>query len=373
MSHDSNLSGANRSLLGIVKNIKKYDIEPIVLIPQWGEFSEELKKNKIKCIISKYYWGYYPATSKGWIYDKVKFILNFYLRNKILNEVKKIQIDIIHINCSVIIDTGLYLSKKLNIPNVIHFREYGKEDHNLSYRFGLKYLMKEINKYGNKIIFISEDLKSKFNKYLNEIPLKNKVVIYNGIEYTQLEIEKNYNEIKRICIFGTISKGKNQMSVIELIPDILKKHPKLELYIYGTGNKYYLKKIKKFILKNNLENNVFMMKAVKDSMKEMEKMNIGIMCSRKEAFGRVTVEYMLSKLAVIASDSGANKEIIKNDKTGLLYKLGDSKDLKNKIEYLLNNKNSLRKLAENGYVDAIKKFTADNNAKQIYEKVYSKM
>jgi glycosyltransferase involved in cell wall biosynthesis len=41
-------------------------------------------------------------------------------------------------------------------------------------------------------------------------------------------------------------------------------------------------------------------------------MNIGLMCSRDEAFGRVTIEFMLHKMPVIASNSGANPELVIN-------------------------------------------------------------
>ena len=38
---------------------------------------------------------------------------------------------------------------------------------------------------------------------------------------------------------------------------------------------------------------------------------------KRQGFGRVTVEYMCAGLAVIASDCGANPELIQHDVTGI--------------------------------------------------------
>ena len=46
---------------------------------------------------------------------------------------------------------------------------------------------------------------------------------------------------------------------------------------------------------------------------------MAIMCSHNEAFGRVTIEYMLSGLPVIAYNGGATPEIIEDNVSGLLY------------------------------------------------------
>ena len=43
------------------------------------------------------------------------------------------------------------------------------------------------------------------------------------------------------------------------------------------------------------------------------------MSSPYEAFGRVTIEYMMAGLPVIGRNGGATPEIIKENETGMLY------------------------------------------------------
>lgn len=75
--------------------------------------------------------------------------------------------------------------------------------------------------------------------------------------------------------------------------------------------------------------------------------DVGINCSFAEGFGRVTVEYMAAGLAVIASNRGANGEIINHLNNGLIYSKDIYNDLLHKIEELINNEALRKKLANN--------------------------
>ncbi len=48
VTHYSTMYGANKSLLYLMKDLRlRYNVYPVVLIPQKGSFSEELEKEKI--------------------------------------------------------------------------------------------------------------------------------------------------------------------------------------------------------------------------------------------------------------------------------------------------------------------------------------
>lgn len=101
-------------------------------------------------------------------------------------------------------------------------------------------------------------------------------------------------------------------------------------------------------------------------------MDVELVCSKSEAFGRVTIEAMMSMNPVIASNTGANTELIKEDYNGLLYNYGNYVDLANKIEVLIQNPDLLEKYGKNGYKFALENFTAEINAKNI-EMVYKEL
>ena len=89
------------------------------------------------------------------------------------------------------------------------------------------------------------------------------------------------------------------------------------------------------------------------------------MCSRQEGFGRVTVEYMMAGLPVIASDIAANKELI-NSETGLLYHVGDIHSLKEKIVYLVNHRDLIEKMGRKAREYAQTSFSTEINTELVY-------
>ena len=66
----------------------------------------------------------------------------------------------------------------------------------------------------------------------------------------------------------------------------------------------------------------------------MNSADVVLMCSRREAFGRVTVEGMKLGKPVIGTKSGGTTEIIEDGRTGLLYEPGQAEELAKRISFL---------------------------------------
>ena len=90
-------------------------------------------------------------------------------------------------------------------------------------------------------------------------------------------------------------------------------------------------------------------------------------CSHSEAFGRVTAEYMLAGLLTVASDTGANVELIDNRKTGILFKKSDDIDLLSKLRWIRNNRLQCKAIAESGRKCARKDYSIESNIDRFYE------
>ena len=91
-------------------------------------------------------------------------------------------------------------------------------------------------------------------------------------------------------------------------------------------------------------------------------MDVGIVSSDNEAFGRTTIEGMLSTLAMIGRNSGGTTEQIRDGQTGFLYD-GSVKDLASKIEALYLDRSLLKKVAVNGFTEAVELYTHGRCAK----------
>jgi len=96
-------------------------------------------------------------------------------------------------------------------------------------------------------------------------------------------------------------------------------------------------------------------------------MNVGLMLSWHEAFGRVTVEYMMHRICVIATNTSANPEIISDGDNGVLYPIDSPEILAIKIKELYNDRQCVVRYSEKGWEDAMTKYLSVTNSSRVYE------
>jgi len=371
-AHCSNLYGANKSLLELILNLKKrYGIKPIVITPNYGELNKRLEELGIEQYVYRYYW-WMDFKSNNIVKRFIKRIRNgIYNRMaliKIKIKFKNQEITIVHSNSSTI-DIGAKLSKMLKVKHVWHVREFGEEDYNLIYFKGIKNSCKYIYRNTDAVIFISKALQDKYQKYfISNDKLK---LIYNGISKDDYYInicDKDFESEFKVVFAGLISKEKNQFELLRAL-DILvniKNIKDIKVVFLGNGDKNYISEMKKFIWEKGIEDNVQFEGKVDNIKKYIKECEVGVISSYNEAFGRVTIEYMLGGLAVIASNTGANKEIITDKVNGLIYSIGNINDLAHKIELLYKDREMLKKLSYSGQQQALNNFISDINCENIF-------
>ena len=138
------------------------------------------------------------------------------------------------------------------------------------------------------------------------------------------------------------------------------------LNIIGTGSDEYFNELKQIIRAKGLENNVKLWGFCYNVDEILQSMDVGLMLSRREAFGRVTVEYMLNYMPVIGVNTGATPEIIDNE-SGFICELDDSEKLADFMQKFITNPELLSQMGSKARERAIKNFSLERNTDQIYE------
>ena len=98
----------------------------------------------------------------------------------------------------------------------------------------------------------------------------------------------------------------------------------------------------------------------------LRNMDVGLMLSKREAFGRVTVEYMLNYMPVIGVNTGATPEIIDNE-SGFICELDDSEKLADLMQKFITNPELLAKIGSKARERAINNFSLEHNTDEIYK------
>ena len=96
-------------------------------------------------------------------------------------------------------------------------------------------------------------------------------------------------------------------------------------------------------------------------------MDVELVCSRAEAFGRVTVEAMLGGIPVIGSNTGGTPELIQDGKNGYLYKYGNPEELESKMEIFIANPDLIKTMGLYAQEYARSRFLSDVYMKKLWQ------
>jgi glycosyltransferase involved in cell wall biosynthesis len=366
--------GAPRSLLFLVKELcDNYGIIPSVITMSHGFINKSLDNLSIdNHVIGNVYKHLRGSNKLKIIFNKCfPFIVRVINERNDVRAIKELEdildidsYDLIHTNISII-SIGAKLAKKYNKPHIWHIREnMFRYNHSNSIE---KDYVQFINNSDSNFIFISDFIRHKWQR-IGFISKKYKV-IYNGV--SNIPIKQNYScngNVEFVCV-GDIRPDKNQFEIIKAIskiPDEIRD--KIRLTIVGASNHIdYITQMKQFIDIHGLNSNVIFMGYDGNANQKLEKYDVGIMPSLFEPFGRTTVEYMMAGLPVIATKAGANCEIITNNVDGYVYSLGNYCELASFMTNFVYHPELIEKMGRAGMKNATNKFSAELNAKNIYD------
>lgn len=202
-------------------------------------------------------------------------------------------------------------------------------------------------------------------KFITNTFHKNSKVIYGGIDFNIFKPKFVKNNQKTTVLFvGRMIPSKGAL----LLFNLAKKYPNLDFIFAGPGP--LIKNLEFEIKDLKLANIKILGPQTKlEVAKLMRKTDILIHPSfHHEGFPNVLTEAGASGLAVIATDVGGSKEIIINNKTGLLIKPNSPADLEDALIKLLNK--TLRdKLAKDLYSHVKKNFDWKKSSELLYREI----
>ena len=219
------------------------------------------------------------------------------------------------------------------------------------------------------IIAISEQTKRDIIKFL-KVPEEKIRVVYQGCHQAFKEnqneaflnsvIEKFKLPERFILNVGTIEERKNLLNIVKAI-----NGTNIPLVVIGKKTKYF-SKVKKFLVKNKLENQVQFLENV--SMEELAAIykltDLFVYPSLFEGFGIPVIESLFSKTPVITSNLSCLPEA--GGKESVYINPNNFEDLKAKITFLWQNESERKRRAEKGF-DFVQKFNDENIATNLMD------
>lgn len=239
-------------------------------------------------------------------------------------------------------------------------------------------LEKVASKWTDALITINnEDFKRAKSKFENK---RCKVYKINGIgidlknygkEEFDLKFKKELGLEENdfvITVIAELIKRKNHNQIIKAMSRI---EDKSNIKVIFVGNGILLEKIKKEIEEKNLNKNIKLLGYRTDVSKIISISDVIALFSLHEGLPRNIMEGMAQGKAILCTDIRGNNDLIKDGVNGVLVKVNNYMETKNKIEYLFRNKLELNKMGYNSkmMINDYEIKNVLNNMKNIYLKV----
>jgi glycosyltransferase involved in cell wall biosynthesis len=135
-------------------------------------------------------------------------------------------------------------------------------------------------------------------------------------------------------MLGRISETKGCDLAVEALGLLRASSFRAELRLIGPSDPAFVTRLRLRAMDLGVEDRLYIGGFTSDPHAEILRSNVVLMCSRNEAFGRITAEALAGGRPVIGARSGGTTEIVHDGVDGLLFEPGNARELASAITIL---------------------------------------
>lgn len=362
LNKSAEIGGSEVSLFLLLKHLDQTAYAPIVVLPSVGPFVEQLQSIGIKVIttpVHTIHWrGGNPFPYLGTVWRLARLI-------------RQENIRLVHSNNHVTNQYGVVAAKLCRVPIICHMR-----DMNSSISIRHAFLP-----WADHLIANSQAVA---RSYLEHHNTPEKVtVIYNGVDLAEHVFQKEpvfraqmgiSAETLLLGIVGRILADKGHHVLVQALVHVYRAGVDFRLAIIGptepsSGDPYqadqaYLTDLRLMITKLELKERIIFCGPQPDMPAVYRALDILLLPTFQEGFGRTLVEAMAAERSVVASAVGGTPEVVEPNVTGLLVPPGDPRSLAEAILTLARDREMARRMGLEGRKRVERLFTIQQNVAQ---------
>jgi glycosyltransferase involved in cell wall biosynthesis len=369
LSHSSQLYGAEQSLLELLKGLDRNRFSAVVVLPHDGPLRERVENLSIpvEIVPSLTAWLTWRNGIQRFFHNVA--VIPFILRSiwELQHLVKQYKIDLIHTNSLVMID-GALTARFLRLPHVWHARELLLPASSFNFFLGPYAVLSIAQHLADRIIATSKAVQNCFprNKKLSQI-----VVVYNPVancvfQYpaTKGRIRQEFGVPYNTFLIGEIGKlnpNKGYEDLVQAAAIVKQTIPNIIFAAVGGTSKSdaaFERRFKESTKILGLQDCFKLVGFRNDILEIIFALDLLVLPSHSESFGRVLIEAMAAGKPVIGTSVGGIPEIIEDGVTGLLVPPHSPEELAQAIIKILQNPEMARQMGEAGRRRAEERFSA---------------
>jgi glycosyltransferase involved in cell wall biosynthesis len=244
---------------------------------------------------------------------------------------------------------GAVTANAMGLPHVWLVQEYGRDDHGLEFCRPFTEIVRLIDEASSHVVVVTRTLRETLFPDLGEERIS--VSAYAIPLPGPVEGAPQYFErpgALKVALVGRVSRTKGQDDAVRAVARLTQDGRDVELCLAGLldPEAEFVGALLRSISEKGLEDRVHVLGYVDDSGLVVRQADVALMCSRKEAAGRVTMEAMLLGTPVVGTDSGGTAELIQDGVDGFLYAPSDDAMLAEKLAWFIDHPDEAARLGE---------------------------
>lgn len=362
VSHSTADAGAERVLIEVVEVLRENGIQCLVVFPWEGPLIEAVVERGAEYKVLNYEWW----VGDTGVRDRVRKVRHHIKASlKLALFLARNPCDLVITN-TLTIPVGGLAATLLHVPHVWWIHEFGEEDHGLKFDLGIKCSTWFMDHASTMVLVNSAAVGSKYSKYIDRRKLH---LIYYSVHLNLSDVATHALSAvtpgkPRICIVGRVTEGKGQVDAIRAMGKLTRDGTDATLLLVGPAGDY-ASHLSELARQLGVEDRVKFTGPVDNPLPIMSSCDVSAVCSRSEAFGRVTVEAMKLGRPVVGTRAGGTPELIEDGFNGFLYTPGNHDELASKLEVLLRNPELRNSMGAAGRSWALQRFTREKFRKDL--------
>lgn len=361
VSHSAELNGAELMLLQTLKNIGREKFRPFLAAPGKGPLPEEAGRAGVRT---------FDVPMKWWLTEKSRvwkqpfsWALNRGGVRRISEIIGENRIDAVMTNSSACFG-GALAARRAGVPHVWFIHEILDGPRPLlHYFFGRRRLVKFIHGHSARVIVNSLASRRAFDG------LDRVSVVYNGVEIPGAPETAAGGPVPApgavrepgapvLGIIGKVRPEKGQKEAVRILELVRRSFPGARLVVVGdVKDRRYFLRLQDLVGGLGLRDAVVFAGYRRDVARVLDPVDVLLVTSTIESFGRAAVEAMAMGKIVVAADSGGLREIVRHGQNGLLAPSADPEAMARAVVTALEDPELARSISEGASRTARERFS----------------
>ena len=338
VSHSSELNGAERVLLGLLKRLDRAKFRPLLVVPRRGPVESEARRAGVAVNVVNMKW-WLTERSKAWK-QLLSWAWNRAAARRIVRIIRDEGIDLVFTN-SAAVCSGALAAGRAGVPHIWSIHELLGETPLLVSLFGRRRLVRDILRRSTRVIVNSRATAGVFGRD-GRVRL-----VYNGVDApsaspdSEAGLKKSLGlgpEDTVLGVVGKVYRDKGQEDVVRALPALRERYPQIRLLIVGGfRDRSSRSTLDATVSENRLENHVLYLGQRNDVPGLLRIMDLLVVASRIDSFGLCVLEAMAAGTPVLALRAGGLPEIISHGKDGFLMDSADAAGIRDAVVSALSS------------------------------------